>query len=464
MRAPARIALLGAALALAFAATDGVAQQEPTPTAHYTVRADARLSRFDVEVCFDGAPPPDLGPGVAAAGSALRGAWHGERELPVTRDRVQLRGIGPDACVRYRVDLEAARRASRFSGRYGVDFMSSAGVWLWRDRRRPPVGGATIRFELPDGLVAATPWPERGGVQHLERSAFRRPSFVAFGRFTPRIVEQDGVRAKVVRLGDGWAMDDDDTERWLREAITGLSTVQGRFPVERLLVVLVPQGGRSLGFGMVRRGGGHSVAFQVGTNASVDDITHHWVSWHELSHLQLPALPQRDAWLYEGLATYYQEVVQARVGVQSPQTAWGELTEGFGRGQRAGARRSLGETSDALFSNYAFMRVYWAGTAFALESDVALRERGSSLDAAIARAAPRWRNDLSLWSSERVCAAWDRTLDARVLRPMRDRYEGSVAFPEIAPLLRRLGVANDGRLQTGELSGVRDAIMARPTP
>ena len=438
---------------------------DPRPSVRYTVRTDSELESMRVHVCFEGEPPATLGPGIRRADRALVEATGPDGQpLPRSGGDLVLRNLPRGACIDYVIDLEAALRATRFGGRFAEDLVTSQGAWLWRDRARVFPGGALVRFELPAGLRASTPWPERpGGWQYLERSAFRNPSFVAFGRAAPRTIERQGVRARLLRLGVGWNVDEAEHQRWLEEAIDGVATVQGRFPVGDLLVMLVPSSGRSMGFGMVRRGGGYSAAFVVGTDAGHADMRSHWVTWHELSHLQLPALPQEDAWLYEGIATYYQEVLPARLGIQSGEEAWAQLVDGFDRGEVSRARGTLAEAAATMFETRSFQRVYWAGTVFGLEADVALRRRHSSLDAAITRSARRWRGDLSLYSSRRVCAAWDRTVDASVLRPMRDRYAERHGFPGTRRLLDRLGVrtsAGGVELRDAELSDVRDAIMS----
>jgi len=429
------------------------------------VSADAQIDTLSVRVCFDGAAPQSFGPGVAGAGRALLEARDSRgRALPTRGGRIDLGSLRPDDCMRYRVDLDLAIRASRFARRYGRDLVSSQGVWLWRDLRAVPAHGATLRFDMPEGIHANAPWPRINGVHQLGPSAFRRPGFVSFGRRPARIIERERVRARFVRLGDGWNISEADLGQWLTEAIDGISTVQGRFPVDDLLIVLVPTRGDSIGFAMVRRGGGHAAAFMVGRDARVETLRSSWVTWHELSHLHLPALPQEDAWLYEGVATYYQEILRVRLGIQTQEQAWAHLLDGFERGARGGARGSLRQASASLFSGGSFSRVYWAGTAFALEADVSLRRRGSSLDAALRRAGDRWRGDLGLKSGADVCATWDRPLDAQVLVPLRDRYSRRRGFPGTRSLLERLGVrTGEAGLALGgaELSRLRDAIMRR---
>ena len=428
----------------------------------YVVRSDAPLTRLDVEVCFEGPPPPALVPGVEAAGRALVEARDASgRSLDISRGRIELAGIAPGSCIDYRVDLDVALGASRLSDRFGGAVFLSAGAWLFRPAQLPP-SGATLRFALPEGLRAAAPWPLACGWHRLGASAFTRPSFLALGRFATTTLTRRGVELTAVRLGDGWAIDDAGVERWLARTIDGVGDVQGRFPVERVLIVLVPAPGAGVHFGMVRRGGGPSVAFLASTASTADDLTRSWVPWHELSHLHLPQMRQRDAWLYEGLATYYQEVLRARAGVQSPAEAWAELTDGFTRGaRRRGTGAALATEAAEMGRTGAYQRVYWAGTAFALHADVALRMRRSSLDRALAEGARVWRGSDRVWTSEEITALWDRRLERAVLRPLSERWAARVEFPSTAPLLRRLGVHDDG-LRGAELSAVRDGIMALP--
>ncbi|MCK6549944.1 hypothetical protein L6R52_29190, partial [Myxococcota bacterium] len=88
-------------------------------------------------------------------------------------------------------------------------------------------------------------------------------------------------------------------------------------------------------FGLVLRGGGPSVTFFVGDEADDASLVGEWVAVHELSHLSMPFVERDAAWLSEGFATYYQNVLRARAGLMSAEAAWTELHEGFARGQAA---------------------------------------------------------------------------------------------------------------------------------
>lgn len=260
-------------------------------------------------------------------------------------------------------------------------------------------------------------------------------------------------------------MDDASVERALGRVMDGVSTVRGRFPVGQLLVVLVPSYASGVHFGMVRRGGGHSVVFLTGVGSAPEALERSWVTWHELSHLHLPPMPQRDAWLYEGLATYYQEVLPARMGLSSPEQAWSSLVAGFDRGARGIPADTLARASETMSRTGAFLRVYWSGTAFVLEADVALRQRGSSLDRALTQASPAWRDNETLWTSHDLFALLDRGAMPPFFTPLGARYEGLASFPSVAPLLARLGVERDGggvRFRDAELAAVRDAVVRAP--
>lgn len=449
-----------AALLLLFVPSLAYAQ----PHYRYEIRTDGALEHMDVRVCFEGATALRMAPGVAPTGAALRGASDARGPLPIVRGMIDTSRVGR-GCIEYRIDLDVAVQHGGYGGRIGRDIVVTAGAWLWRPARMPAGVTAEARFFLPPSIREAVPWPREGGVYRLDATAFGRSSFTAFGAFRPLEAERAGARFTIVRVDDrDWSLDDAELQRWLDRTADGVATVQGRFPVDRALILLVPGGGEGVGFGMVRRGGGISVAFIVGKRTPDErELLASWVPWHELSHLLLPALPVRDAWFYEGLATYYQEVLRARAGIQSPQDAWRELAAGFDRGSSERSSRTLADASAAMMQTREFLRVYWSGTSFFLQADLAMRERGSSLDQALAHGAARWRGDLGEWSSERICQLWDTPLEAEILRPMRTRYAQRTDFPDAWALLRRLGIARDDDrivLRQAELSHVRDAIMS----
>jgi predicted metalloprotease with PDZ domain len=158
-----------------------------------------------------------------------------------------------------------------------------------------------------------------------------------------------------------------------------------------------------------------------------------WVAIHELSHLWLPRLHAEDRWLSEGIATYLQEVLRARCGLQSSDRAWTRIREGFERGRRSGSGRTLADESRSMNRTGAYQRVYWAGTAFALETDLRLRRRSngeSTLLTVLDDAQRNWADETRAVSASRVLAALEQSSGAGFITALGERYAASSGFPD----------------------------------
>ena len=82
----------------------------------------------------------------------------------------------------------------------------------------------------------------------------------------------------------------------------------------------------------MRRGEVDRVEFFVTAEASAERLRQAWTGYHELAHLLIPYRGWGDAWFSEGLASYYQNLMQARAGVLSENEMWQRLYDGFRRG------------------------------------------------------------------------------------------------------------------------------------
>lgn len=255
---------------------------------------------------------------------------------------------------------------------------------------------------------------------------------------------------------------------WIAEAARAPLAVSGRFPLQAARVEIrqrhgadaspVPWGQTSRRDEQVR------VLLYVRDDASLDELRGDWTAVHELSHLFHPFLGARGRWLAEGLASYYQNVLRARVGLIEPREAWRELAAGFGRGRGAveGVRLDhLGRRRGGT------MRVYWAGAAFWLQADLALRlEHGSSLDTVLARYARCCLAGAERANPQAFVADLDRVADAGGLfERLYLRYAASERFPSLDEAWRQLGIEASGAgLRFSDEAAparLRDAIMAR---
>ncbi len=439
-----------------------------------TVAVDPTLRAMDVTLCVDGASPGRIvapGDGVRAA-VALRDP----RALPggaaLTVDSAGMVWPHPaGGCVRYGVDLAAVAMGRRVGFVDGATAVVPVSAWLWRPATAEGYPGdeATVRMNLPAGVQASAPWPVlAGGGRPLDRSALAWEGYLALGAFAQETVRAPGVVFNVAKLGGTAEV---PVAPWLTDAAGTVALLLGHFPVESVQVILVPgrRGGEPVDFGLTSRGGGASVLFVMDPGARDQALTRDWVAVHEFVHLAHPVLEDDAAWLREGLATYYQEVLLARAGRQSAVEAWRSLVHGMGNGAAAPVSLPLGAASAAMNHTHSYLRVYWSGVVIALRVDVALRRTTggrTSLDtlfralATEAGGTPGGR----AWTADEVAAVFDRAAGSPVWSTESARWLRETAFPEYAPLLQELGVRTDG----GDLSldpaaplaGVRDAIMA----
>jgi hypothetical protein len=105
------------------------------------------------------------------------------------------------------------------------------------------------------------------------------------------------------------------------------------------------EGGNIRALVPARRLVGPSILLLPASDATVGELESDWVAIHELSHLWMPRLYPGDRWLSEGIATYLQEVLRARCGLQSRTKAWTRIKEGFDRGRRSGTGRGVSAES-----------------------------------------------------------------------------------------------------------------------
>ncbi|UCH29588.1 MAG: hypothetical protein JSV06_00790, partial [Myxococcales bacterium] len=188
-------------------------------------------------------------------------------------------------------------------------------------------------------------------------------------------------------------------------------------------------------FGMLRRGGGASILLVPSASATREGLDDDWVAVHELSHLWLPRFYPQDRWLSEGVATYLQEVLRARCGLQTEARAWQRLLEGFARGRRSGTGRPLTLESRDMDETGAYHRVYWAGAAFALEADVWFREttdgRESLLDA-LSSAQPVWGHSARPVTPEVFLKALGGADGSDFVEALGREYQSRSEFPDEA--------------------------------
>ncbi len=424
-----------------------------------TLSPDART--LMARTCFDGAPPAriDLGDTALDAGSmrALPGG-----EAPRAEGRLVVLPA-QSACVEMRT------RPPRATWPLGDATLLANSSWLWRPA--PLERGLTVRtrFELPPGFEVSVPWRREGDVYVMDATALRWEGYTALGRFAREEVSVDGTVFDVARFGRArdarLALD-----AWLGGALRAVRSLVPEARLPRVQVLLVPArwGGDAVGFGLVSRGGGASVLFTVDPDAPAEAFLRDWQTTHEFVHLVHPVFVDDDAWLREGVATYYQEVLRARAGAQTPEAAWAALRGGLAGGAARRTGNTLADESARMGALRHYNLVYWWGAALVLMADVQTRSATAgraSMDTAL-----RALYDVSsrapdrAWTARDAAALFDRATGASAWRELSSRALASTEYPDFEATLRDLGVRArpDGSVALDDaapLAAVRDAIM-----
>jgi hypothetical protein len=445
---------------------------QPLQGLAYEFRIDEELALIKARVCFRGQPPPVLVPGMQIGAAHLRRAWvetvRGSRPLPADDAHIDLRGIGTATCIGYALELDAEHPS--FGGplveRRGNAIVTNTTLWLWRPPAFRDIPEMSARFALPADTQVSVPWQREGDHYRLDESAFAFYAFAAFGQFEIEHFEAGGARFEVAVLPGLPAATRALVVPWLTNAANMASQAFARFPRRRAQVIVVPSpaSDEPVRFGTMNRGGGASAAMRLPVNAQLEPLLRDWVALHEFCHLLHPFVDRESAWLPEGLATYFQEVLRVRAGVQSEQATWQRLYERSQLGRVA--EHSLAEESARMYTNMSFKMVYWAGASFALLADVEIRRqtRGRwSLDGVLAELGKTWAHQREAFSAAEVLDRMDQVIGAPVLHTLMTRWVEGPELPSLDALFESLGVqvAPDGvhYVAGAREAWIRDGIM-----
>jgi predicted metalloprotease with PDZ domain len=230
--------------------------------------------------------------------------------------------------------------------------------------------------------------------------------------------------------------------------------------------VLIPQPQGNEPFGNVARGGGASVLLLVPARFDAPSLMRDWVLPHELSHLLLPFLAREDAWLSEGFATYYQEILRARGGAIDAGEALSNLARSLRSARHEGTGRTLCEESRAMHGTHAYRAVYWGGAGHWLKLDLALRE-ASAGELGIDSLLTQLRSEARLtppYSARELLARLDQLSHTQLFSALLAACERE-PFPDVEPALEALGVTSDDHLRDEPtLKARRDGLFAPQAP
>lgn len=458
-----RIFFVVAAVIGSLTATAAVASD----THVYRVELDSELRRLDVSATF-GTPVSDISARSRSAAQFLEDARRCDDGAPIRiRGRRLITPPGGITCLEYSVDLQGAARAEqRNHGLHASNAIVSPTVWMWR----PRLGGYDeihVRFDVPQGMRVSVPWEPMSSDDNsyrLRASPQSGSAVAIFGHFESSVVPVAGaeLRVDLPRTREDVALA--PTVEWVREAARNVTLAYGRFPNPTARVIVFPMAASPwtsnspVYFGRVVRDGGETVELLIDPRKPQEAFYADWTATHELSHMMLPYVRRQQRWLSEGFAQYYQNVLLARAGRYSQRDAWQKLYDGFERGRASAPTLSPNQATGGGERNTR-MKIYWSGAALALMADVELRRRSQgaeSLDDVLSRFQNCCLPSQRAWSGKELVAAFDALLDEPVFAGLYRQYADTAGFPDVRPLLLRLGVS----VVNGEVHLENDAELA----
>jgi hypothetical protein len=444
----------------------------------YTVAIDPKLTEISVRACFSGKPPESLVAESLDAPLALIDALvEGSRKPVAPSGSLSLKSVPDDGCLAYRVNVSRPIKLHDRTGdkitRIGRDLLTSVGLWLWRPEKLAPDEDLELRFDLPEGTAVSAPWnPSDASAKptyRLGRAPYDWPATVAFGRFEERELRVTGARLRLAVLDGSPAPDLDQIHAWLAESAQMVADLSGRFPVSQAQLLVVPnaRGNEPAPWAYVVRGGRPAVHFFINQRRPIQEFRDDWTATHELAHLLLPFVDYSDAWLSEGVATYYQNVLRARAGRISEVEAWSRLHAGFQRGRDAAPGLTLAEATEQMSRSATFMRVYWEGAAMILLADVRLRQLSGgrqSMDTALAALQDCCLEPDRSWTARELFDRLDEITGAQVFAQLFNAHVASKDFPDLSAVYRQLGLQPYGDSVDLALDApyrhLREAIMS----
>ena len=242
-----------------------------------------------------------------------------------------------------------------------------------------------------------------------------------------------------------------DLRQWIQFISDALLQVYGYWPRENWLISVAPVSAASddpIPWAQVHRDDVDSVEFFTNSKATTDELKRAWTGYHELAHLLIPYRGWGDAWFSEGLASYYQNILQARAGILTEQEMWQKLYEGYQRGlaDTKFEGRELRVVSDKLRQDGGFMRVYWSGAWYFMVADARLRQQSRgrhSLDGALKKLNQCCAD--SAMSVQDMVSKLDQLNRVLLFQPLYEQVIVSTEIPPFEPIFASMGIsiAND---------------------
>jgi hypothetical protein len=247
---------------------------------------------------------------------------------------------------------------------------------------------------------------------------------------------------------------------WVRMSARAVTAYYGRFPVPSLRLLLVPVDGARINGGTTWGYRGAAIRIPIGRDATENVLQRDWVMVHEMVHTALPDMPDRYAWLSEGLAVYVEPVARVQAGDLPAREIWQAMMRDMPKGLPQAGDQGLDNTPT-------WGRRYWGGAIFCLLADIEIRKRTDNrrgLQDAMRGVLAAGGNHAQDWTIERVLATADKAVGVDVLTRLHDEMGPKPVTPNLEALWRDLGLKRNGEDMAFDdnapLAAIRKAITA----
>ena len=262
-----------------------------------------------------------------------------------------------------------------------------------------------------------------------------------------------GGNINVAIAGNVSPLDKHRIEVWVRRSASAIAAYFGRFSVEHWGLLVTLDDGEHIGPATTWGHPSSITHITLGRNVSESALHNDWVMVHEMTHLALPSLPQRNAWFMEGNATYVEPIARAQLGQLTPQEVWRWAVDDMPKGQPYDGDEGLDHT-------HTWGRTYWGGAMYWLLAEIAIYKNSEGryrLQDALRAINRESGGNTSFWSVEQTIRVGDAAVRGDALsslyRELKDRpitidlhdalqqlgiseVDGAIRFDDRAPLAR----------------------------
>jgi hypothetical protein len=305
------------------------------PAWRYDVSADAELRVLTIDARLEGGDGGVLSvddgaePFVDAVELELPGgSWR--PVASIDRETWRIAACARSCHLRYRFRLRAAaaKLQSDVAALTGGIIQAPPSTWLLRPMRPQPGRDYHFVVHVP------SPWRFVTGVQRsgngfgADVALLGDAPWSAFGALAVDSVSVGDGQLELAFSPELHGPGRPAVTAALVHAAELVRRYYGRFPVPRLLILILPTAGDAI-HGRTLGNGGATMQFIVGDSLEAGELARSWVPAHELIHVAFPTVPWPQTWIDEGLATYLEPVIRVRAGDVEVATFWRDLVEGL---------------------------------------------------------------------------------------------------------------------------------------